>query len=112
MAIEVMNRAAQMFPQLTPAQIDRIATVGRRRDVPAGEVLIEAGDQNSHFFVILSGALEVVRLIGEREEPVTVHRDSQFTGCGNNGIEITSNHCTNPPSSTSGVSATQTSAKL
>jgi thioredoxin reductase (NADPH) len=80
MAIEVMNRAAQMFPRLTPAQIDRIATLGRQRDVPAGEVLIEAGDQNSRFFVVVSGALEVVRPIGDREEPVTVHGEAQFTG--------------------------------
>jgi thioredoxin reductase (NADPH) len=75
-----MDRAAQMFPKLTPAQIDRIATVGRRRDVRAGEVLIEVGDQNTRFFVVLSGAVDVVRLIGDREEPVTRHDAGQFTG--------------------------------
>ena len=66
MAIAPMDRAAQMFPELTPPQIERITTIGRRRDVRAGEVLIEVGEQNTRFFVVLTGELEVIRLIGER----------------------------------------------
>ena len=73
-------RAAQMFPQLTPAQIERIASVGHRRDVRAGEVLFDVGDQNTRFFVVLSGAIDIVRPIGDREEPVVVHRPGEFTG--------------------------------
>jgi thioredoxin reductase (NADPH) len=75
-----MDRAAQMFPQLTAAQIDRIANIGHRRDVRAGEVLFDVGDQNTRFFVVLSGAIEVVRPIGDREEPVIVHHTGEFTG--------------------------------
>jgi thioredoxin reductase (NADPH) len=75
-----MDRAAQMFPQLTAAQIDRIANIGHRRDVRAGEMLFDVGDQNTRFFVVLSGAIEVVRPIGDREEPVIVHQTGQFTG--------------------------------
>ena len=43
MAPSVMDRAAQMFPKLTPAQIERISAIGHRRDVRAGEVLFEVG---------------------------------------------------------------------
>ncbi len=75
-----MDRAAQMFPVLTPAQVDRIARLGRRREVHAGEVLFDWGEQNTAFFVVLSGEMQVVRRIGEREEPVVVHRAGQFTG--------------------------------
>jgi thioredoxin reductase (NADPH) len=75
-----MDRAAQMFPRLTAAQIERIASIGHRRDVRAGEVLFDAGDQNTRFFVVLSGAIEIVRPIGDHEEPVTVHDPGQFTG--------------------------------
>jgi thioredoxin reductase (NADPH) len=79
----VMDRAEQMFPRLTQAQIDRIASVGKRREVEAGEVLFELGDQNTRFFVVLSGAIEIVRPLGTLEEPVTVHRQGQFsTQCG------------------------------
>jgi thioredoxin reductase (NADPH) len=77
---QVIERAAQMFPKLTAAQVDRIASIGHRRTVRAGEVLYDVGDQNTRFFVVLSGAIDVVRLVGDREEPVTVHRTSEFTG--------------------------------
>jgi thioredoxin reductase (NADPH) len=75
-----MERAAQMFPQLTPAQIDRIASVGHRREVPAGEVLFELGEQNTRFFVVLAGAIEIVRPVGALEEQIVVHGPGQFTG--------------------------------
>jgi thioredoxin reductase (NADPH) len=75
-----MDRAAQMFPSLTPAQIDRIAIIGRRQEVHAGEVLFDVGEQNTRFFVVLTGTIDVVRPIGDREEPVTVHHPAEFTG--------------------------------
>jgi thioredoxin reductase (NADPH) len=80
MATIMMDRAAQMFPELTPAQMDRIASVGERRDVRAGEMLYDVGDQNTRFFVVLSGAVDIVRPVGDREEPVTAHHRGQFTG--------------------------------
>jgi hypothetical protein len=48
---KTMERAAQMFPKLTAAQIQRISTIGRRREVRAGELLFDVGDQNTGFFV-------------------------------------------------------------
>ena len=75
-----MERAAQTFPTLTPAQIGRVAAVGRRCSTPAGEVLFDVGDQNSHFFVVLSGAIEVVQPVGSVENPIVVHGPSQFSG--------------------------------
>jgi thioredoxin reductase (NADPH) len=80
MATAIMDRAAQMFPQLTPAQIERISGIGHRRDVRAGDVLFDVGDQNTRFFVVVSGTIDVVRMIGDREEPVTVHHPGEFTG--------------------------------
>jgi thioredoxin reductase (NADPH) len=80
MATENIERAAQTFPELTPAQIERIASVGLRRDVRAGEVLFDVGDQNIRFFVVLKGAIDIVRPIGDREEPVVAHQPGGFTG--------------------------------
>ena len=75
-----IERAAQMFPQLTAAQIDRIASVGHRREVQAKEVLVELGEQNTGFFVVLSGAIELVQPVGAHEEPIIVLGPGQFTG--------------------------------
>jgi thioredoxin reductase (NADPH) len=74
------DRRAQMFPQLTPAQVSRIAAVGMRREVKAGELVLRVGDRNTSFFVIIEGALEVVRPVAEGEAPVVVHGPGQFTG--------------------------------
>jgi len=78
--IAITDRTAQMFPRLTSAQIDRISSNGQRRNVRAGEVLFDVGEQNTPFFVVVSGAVAVVRLIGDREEPVRVYQPGEFTG--------------------------------
>jgi len=80
MAAAIMNRAAQMFPKLTPAQIERISSFGHRREVREREVLFDVGEQNTRFFVVLTGAIDIVRPLGDREEPVTVHHEAEFTG--------------------------------
>jgi thioredoxin reductase (NADPH) len=80
MATNLMDRAAQMFPRLSAAQIERISAVGKRREVRAGELLIDIGDQKTGFYVVLSGSVDVVRPLGEREEPVTTHGPGEFTG--------------------------------
>jgi thioredoxin reductase (NADPH) len=75
-----MDRREQTFPTLTQDQIARIASIGRRQSVRAGEVLFEPGQQNTRFHVVIEGALEIVQPIGHREVPVVVHGPGQFTG--------------------------------
>jgi thioredoxin reductase (NADPH) len=75
-----VERREQMFPRLTPAQVGRIAGVGARRRVRAGETLFEIGQQDTRFFVVLEGAVEILRPLAGREERVTVHGPGEFTG--------------------------------
>jgi len=75
-----LGRRDQMFPRLTPAQIARIAAVGERRRMRAGEVLIELGEQNTRFVVVLEGAVEAVRPVDGREDPIVVLGPGEFTG--------------------------------
>jgi thioredoxin reductase (NADPH) len=77
------SRLDQMFPTLTPAQIERVALHGRLRSIREGEVLIEAGDQIVPFFVVKSGQVEVVRLSGTTGDLITTHRPGSFTGEAN-----------------------------
>ena len=74
------SRAEQIFPILTPAQIGRIAAIGRRRAIRSGEVLVEQGDGAMPFFVVVSGELEAVRPTVTTETLITVFRAGQFTG--------------------------------
>ncbi len=70
----------QIFPTLTPAQIHRIAAHGHMRTMQRGEVLIEQGDRNIPFFVVVSGEVEVVRPSDTAETLIAVHRPGNFTG--------------------------------
>ena len=44
------------------------------------EILVEQGDQNLPFFVVISGAIEILRPNGNEEELITVHTAGQFMG--------------------------------
>jgi thioredoxin reductase (NADPH) len=74
------SRADQIFPTLTQAQINRISAHGRIRQVKPGEVLVEAGEQSTRFFVVTAGEVRLVRQSGEKEELITVYGPGQFTG--------------------------------
>src|SRR6202171_2729395 len=59
------DRRELLFPTLSPAQIERIAA---------------QGDQHLPFFVVISGAIEILRPNGKEEELITVHTAGQFMG--------------------------------
>jgi thioredoxin reductase (NADPH) len=75
-----LDAYTQAFPVLTRVQINRVRALGNVRRVQPGEVLFKPGDTNVPFFVILSGALEIVQpdLAGER--PIAKHGSGQFSG--------------------------------
>ncbi|HXU46452.1 MAG TPA: FAD-dependent oxidoreductase [Thermoanaerobaculia bacterium] len=74
------SRAEQMFPALTPAQIERVAAHGRARPIERGEVLVEAGAVNLPFFVVVKGQIEIIRTFGSTDTLVVVHQPGQFSG--------------------------------
>ena len=78
-----LARAEHVFPTLTPEQIARIAPHGRVREIRAGEVLVNAGDQVTPFFVVTAGQIEVIRPSGAVETTIVVHHPGQFTGEAN-----------------------------
>src|ERR1700674_1745554 len=74
----------RLFPTLTSVQMARIAARGRRRTIALGEVLVEVGDKDVPFFVVVSGAvsgeLQAVRPSGATETLVVAHGPGQFSG--------------------------------
>ena len=75
-----ISRADQIFPAFTSTQIARVAKHGRNRTVRSGEVLVEQGDKDVPFFVVLSGELEAVRPMAATERLLFIVRAGQFTG--------------------------------
>lgn len=74
------SRTEDVFPTLTPEQVARIAIHGRARSVGAGEVLLEAGEQASSFYVVTAGQLDAVQATTGTERVVASFRAGQFTG--------------------------------
>ncbi|MGA6985793.1 MAG: FAD-dependent oxidoreductase [Terriglobales bacterium] len=75
-----LDANTQIFPDLTPPQIERIRTGGRLRRVESGEVLFRPGDTRVPFFVPLSGSMEIVQQGLSGERIITTHRAGSFTG--------------------------------
>src|SRR5918997_985082 len=80
----ISSLVEQIFPTLTPVQIRRIAPHGYMRAMQPGEVLVEQGDRDVPFFVVVSGEVEIVRPSGGVETLITIHGPGQFTGEVNN----------------------------
>jgi thioredoxin reductase (NADPH) len=85
------SHVKEMAPTLTTAQMTRIATHGRVRQVQKGDVLAEAGERLTGFFIIISGRLDIIRLAGETEELIAEYGPNMFTGevnllSGRNGL--------------------------
>jgi thioredoxin reductase (NADPH) len=74
------SRLEQLFPKLTSAQIARIAARGRHRTIARGEVLVEAGDKDVPFFVVVSGEVQALRPAGATETLIVAHGPGQFSG--------------------------------
>jgi thioredoxin reductase (NADPH) len=70
----------QTFPVLTETQLERIAALGHLRRGEAGEVLVEAGQPITHFYVVRSGIIEGIQRRPNGDIRVRALRPGQFTG--------------------------------
>lgn len=67
------------FPKLTPEQIDTLRPFGRVRSVQIGDILFSEGNRDFAFFVVLTGAVEVLEGFPD-PHTVTVHEPGEFVG--------------------------------
>jgi thioredoxin reductase (NADPH) len=67
-------------PILSPAEIERIRVFAHQRQVTAGQILYEPGDETPPVFVVLSGRIRILALAGGLEQLVTSYGVGQFSG--------------------------------
>ena len=75
-----LDSNTQMFPDLTPAQTERVRAVSKLRKVEGGEILFRPGDSAVPFFVLLSASMEIVQPDMRGDRPITTHNPGSFTG--------------------------------
>jgi len=78
--LSIAPREDQVWPTLTPAQMERIAKHGQYRSLQPGEVILEAGQQEFPFFVVTDGELAVIRPSCDGEQLITTYRRGSFSG--------------------------------
>jgi thioredoxin reductase (NADPH) len=67
----------EIFPILTPTQIERITPLGLERRFEVGDVLFEQGGTNRPLMVVLEGEIEI---LSDGDTLVTIHRPGNFSG--------------------------------
>jgi CRP/FNR family cyclic AMP-dependent transcriptional regulator len=67
--IEMLARVP-LFVELGPRELKRLTKVVKERDYPAGEVILDEGDEAVGFFVVSSGRVQVVKDLGGPKEMV------------------------------------------
>ena len=67
-------------PYLTEDQIERVREYAKPRQVVADEILYEPGFDTPPVYVVISGAIRIVAVGGEKERTVTTYRPTQFSG--------------------------------
>src|SRR5258708_18772650 len=79
-ADETAAQPSVAFPRLDETEIAALRKIGTPRRLQDGETLVEAGDPAADFFVVLSGAVEIVDPTGDQPRQVAMHGPGQFTG--------------------------------
>src|SRR5260221_7160048 len=77
---ETVARPSVAFPRLDETEIAALRKVGTLRRLQDGETLVAAGDPAADFFVVLSGAVEIVDHTGDQPRIITTHHAGQFSG--------------------------------
>src|SRR5262245_23065299 len=75
-----VSRPERLYPKLTPAQITRIAALGRRRATTRDEVLIDVGDRIVPCFVVVAGEAHALQVSNGAETLIVRHSPGSFSG--------------------------------
>ena len=78
-AVVEADPSDQRFPAFPPDVLDELSEFGHQRDVQAGEVLYRAGEDQSAFYVVVDGGVEVLR-DDDSQQLVVAYRPGQFIG--------------------------------
>jgi thioredoxin reductase (NADPH) len=70
----------QLQETLSPAQLAELEAFGTRRPIAVGEYLYRAGDTTYDFFVLMSGAVDIVVDSGHAERVIVHHGPGRFLG--------------------------------
>lgn len=69
-----------LFPKLTDEDLENMKQYGAEIELSTGDVLFTEGDSNYHFHVVLEGAIEITKKVGNETRVLVVHQRGDFMG--------------------------------
>jgi thioredoxin reductase (NADPH) len=75
-----LSMPAAYAPILTETQIDRIRAFGELRQVTVGQILYQPNDETPSVFVVISGRIKIIAVVGGEDQLVTTYGPGQFSG--------------------------------
>ncbi|MEI9923488.1 MAG: FAD-dependent oxidoreductase [Bradyrhizobium sp.] len=77
---ENVSKPSAYAPILSETQIDRIRVFARRQPVAAGDILYQPNDETPSVFVVISGRIQIIAVVGGEDQLVTTYGPGQFSG--------------------------------
>jgi signal transduction histidine kinase len=69
-----------LFPKLPDDALEEMKQHGTAIQLNTGDVLFNEGDTNYHFHIVLEGAIEITKQVGDETRVLAVHRRGEFMG--------------------------------
>src|SRR6185437_5511570 len=76
----IETRGHQMFPHLTPEEVERVRRFGETRSFAAGEALAKVGQLTPGLMIFLSGKADVFQTERGRRSLIVTHETGSFFG--------------------------------
>jgi thioredoxin reductase (NADPH) len=78
--VSVSSGYKQAFPTLTDADLALVQAYGTRRAITVGEYLFRQGDQRDDFYVVVSGAVDIIVHSDNEDRVLVQHGPRRFVG--------------------------------
>ncbi len=69
-----------MFSKLSPEDLEKIAEIAQEQLYSPSSLICREGDPGSTLFIIVHGQVDVIKLLGKKQNILATRRDGEFVG--------------------------------
>ena len=76
----LLLREIPMFSKLSPEDLEKIAEIAQEQLYSPSSLICREGDPGSTLFIIVHGQVDVIKLLGKKQNILATRRDGEFVG--------------------------------
>jgi len=76
----LLLREIPMFSKLSPEDLEKIAEIAQEQLHSRNSLICQEGDPGSTLFIIVHGEVDVIKLLGKKQNILATRRDGEFVG--------------------------------